>query len=101
MVSGCSTLSDLTQNSRVLTHFADDSGAFLETSLFPTLAKLARSKTQGLNLGLLSRGGVVTPDSKARPPARSAGSRQLLVGLASSPSQQRTHRYRTHHSTFR
>lgn len=86
MVSGCSTLSHLTQNCRVLTHFADDSGAFLETSLLPTLAKLARSKTQGSNSGLLSRGGVVTPDSESRTPARSAGSSRSTLLLRNRSS---------------
>lgn len=82
MVSGHSALSDLTRGSRVLINLANDSGVFPETSLLLTLAKMARSKTQGWNLGLLSRGGVVTPDSKAWAPARhlfpgNAGSRQL------------------------
>lgn len=82
MVSCRSALSDLTRGCRVLISFANDSGAFPETNLLLTLAKMARSKTQGWNSGSLSRGGVVTPDSKAWPPARhlfpgNAGSRQL------------------------
>lgn len=104
MVSGFSTLLGLTQDCRVLIHFANDSGAFLETNLLPTLGKKGRSKTQGWNLGSLSRGGVVTPDSKAPPPARqlfpaqavaSSRSDLLLRNLSSI-----MHRYRTHHSTF-
>lgn len=70
MVSGCSTLPALTQNCRVLIHFADISGAFLVTNLSPTLARMARSKTQEWSLGSLSRGGAVTPDSKARSPVQ-------------------------------
>jgi len=70
MVSDRSTLPALTQNCRVLIHFTDDSGASLETSLSPILAKMARSKTQGWSSGSSSRGGVATPGCKARSPVR-------------------------------
>lgn len=68
MVSDCSTLPALTQNCRVLIHFADDSGASLETNLSPMLAKMAHSRTQGWSSGSSSRGGVATPDCKAYAP---------------------------------
>lgn len=105
MVSGCSTLPALTQNCRVLIHFADDSGAFLATNLSQTLARIARSKTQEWSLGSLSRGGVVTPDCKARSPVRglSPGKQTAQASrsdLLLSFSQEHAHRYRTHHSTF-
>ena len=68
MVSGCSTLSAFTQNCHVLIHFADDLGAFLETNLSPMLAIMVPSLTQGWSLGLLSRGGVATPDFRSPAP---------------------------------
>jgi hypothetical protein len=72
MVSECSSLSPLTQTGHVLIRFTDDSGAFLETSLLPMLARMTRSKTQESSSGSSSRGGVATPGCKGLVPCSGA-----------------------------
>lgn len=111
MVSDCPTsIPALTQDCRALIHFANEPGASLEMNLSPMLAKMARSKTQGSSSGSLSRGGVATPDCKARSPVLSEGC-PWQAGSADSAGnswldlllllpQEHTHRDSAHHSIF-